>query len=57
MRQSQALRDVISKLEAELSDVTQKLEISQMEVADLVAGAQNTERTLVKVRGGNLVLL
>ena len=52
MRQTQSLRDMVTRLETELAGVNKSLEASQAEVADLIANATNKEKGLVKVRGG-----
>ena len=49
MRQTQSLRDTITKLEAELASVNRSLEASQAEVVDLLANSANREKALVKV--------
>lgn len=49
MRQTQSLRDMVTRLEAELAGVNRSLEGSQAEVADLIANAANKEKGLVKV--------
>ena len=50
MRQTQSLRDMVTRLETELAGVNKSLEASQAEVADLIANATNKEKGLVKVR-------
>jgi uncharacterized membrane-anchored protein YhcB (DUF1043 family) len=50
MRQTQSLRETITKLEAELASVNKSLESSQAEVVDLLANAANREKALVKVK-------
>lgn len=49
-RQTQALRDIITKLQDELSSTQAALEESKGEVAELLATAAGKERALVKVR-------
>ena len=49
MRQTQSLRDMISRLESELAISNKNLDASQAEVADLLANAANRDKALVKV--------
>ena len=51
MRQTQSLRDMVTRLETELAGVNKSLEASQAEVVELIANATNKEKGLVKVRG------
>jgi len=56
MRQTQSLRDLISRLESELSSCKKSLDSSQAVVADLVKNASNKEMALVKVKRQDAVM-